>query len=120
MMRTLCLVCLLLLSGGVRGDELMASVDRQRIAEGDTVELTLELGGLALSGQPDLSPLLPLFEVLDSRQVNRVIRDDQGSRSATRASRPMYLRPACSQVAPASGRRSPGSWGGVKWPAWMA
>ena len=61
MMRTLCLVCLLLLSGGVRGDELMASVDRQQIAEGDTVELTLELGGLALSGQPDLSPLLPLF-----------------------------------------------------------
>ena len=84
MMRTLCLVCLLLLSGGVRGDELMASVDRQQIAEGDTIELTLELSGLALSGQPDLSPLLPLFEVLDSRQVNRVIRDDQGSRSATR------------------------------------
>lgn len=97
MMRTLCLVCLLLLSGGVRGDELMASVDRQQIAEGDTVELTLELGGLALSGQPDLSPLLPLFEVLDSRQVNRVIRDDQAA-----AAPPAGSSPFC--------RAAPGTW----------
>ena len=84
MMRTLCLVCLILLSALARGNELIASVDRQQVIEGDTVELTLELSGLALSGQPDLSPLLPLFEVLDSRQVNRVIRDTQGSRSSTR------------------------------------
>lgn len=84
MMRMLCLLCLFLLSGVARSGELAASVDRQQVAEGDTLELTLELSGLALTGQPDLTPLLPLFEVLDSRQVNRVTRDAQGSRSTTR------------------------------------
>ena len=84
MMRTLGLLCLLLLSGVARGNELLASVDRQQVAEGDSVELTLELSGLSLTGQPDLTPLLPLFEVLDSRQVNRVIRDAQGTRNSTR------------------------------------
>lgn len=84
MMRTLCLFCLILFSGLVHANELAASVDRQQVFEGDSVELTLELSGLALTGQPDLSPLLPLFEVLDSRQVNRVIRNEQGSRTSTR------------------------------------
>ncbi|HTN31247.1 MAG TPA: BatD family protein, partial [Pseudomonas sp.] len=84
MMRTFALLCLLLLSGVARGDTLLASVDRQQVTEGDSVELTLELSGLSLTGQPDLTPLLPLFEVLDSRQVNRVIRDAQGSRNSTR------------------------------------
>lgn len=84
MMRLLGLLFLLLLGGPAVGDELLASVDRQQVTEGDTVELTLELSGLALTGKPDLTPLLPLFDVLDTRQVNRVVRDAQGSRGTTR------------------------------------
>lgn len=84
MMRLLGLLLLFLLGAPAWADELLASVDRQQVTEGDSVELTLELSGLALAGKPDLNPLLPLFEVLDSRQINRVVRDDQGSRSTTR------------------------------------
>lgn len=52
--------------------EASASVDRTRLSLSESVELTLESNDGTLFGKPDLSPLAPLFEVLASRQVNRL------------------------------------------------
>lgn len=86
MIRLLGLLLLLipLLGNPARAAELVASVDRLQVMAGDSVELTLELSAPALANKPDLTPLLPLFEVLDSRQINRVVRDAEGSRATTR------------------------------------
>src|SRR5690606_31686917 len=73
-----------LLGNPARAAELVASVDRLQVMAGDSVELTLELSAPALANKPDLTPLLPLFEVLDSRQINRVVRDAEGSHATTR------------------------------------
>src|SRR6185437_6186839 len=43
--------------------DIKASLDTQRIAVGDTVQLTLEHDGRA-SGQPDLTPLQQSFDIL--------------------------------------------------------
>ena len=70
---SLILVLLLwLASGASLAGELIASVDRNRLALGESLELTLESSDGTLFGRPDLSVLEPLFEVLDSRQVNRL------------------------------------------------
>ena len=51
---------------------LQASVDRTRLNEGETVVLTLESTDPTRFGRPDLSPLDEHFEILGSRQVNRL------------------------------------------------
>lgn len=61
-----------------------ASVDRARLNEGETFELTLESADATLFGKPDLSPLDGLFEVLGTRQVNRLTTLDGEARATTR------------------------------------
>ncbi|MGE3298236.1 MAG: BatD family protein [Porticoccaceae bacterium] len=52
-------------------EELVASVDRTRLARGETLELTLTYPGKA-AGDPDFSPLDTDFEILDRSRRNQV------------------------------------------------
>ncbi|WP_137817926.1 BatD family protein [Pseudomonas sp. 2FG] len=81
------LLCALLLSvmalhAGAVG--FSASVDRTRLSEGETIELTLESDDVTLFGKPDLTPLNELFEVLGTRQLNRLTTLDGEARATTR------------------------------------
>ncbi|MBD1587263.1 BatD family protein [Pseudomonas typographi] len=51
---------------------LLASVDRTRLNEGETFQLTLETNDVTQFGKPDLSPLATDFEVHDTRQINHL------------------------------------------------
>lgn len=51
---------------------LLASVDRTRIDDGESFELTLETNDVTQFGKPDLAPLAESFEVRDTRQVNQL------------------------------------------------
>ena len=62
---------LLLLGQTTRAEELRAWVDRDELAVGEIVELTLESDDPSLSGRPDLSVLEAQFEVLDTRLLTR-------------------------------------------------
>jgi hypothetical protein len=53
-------------------EELIASVDRNQLGIDESVELTLEAPDGTLFDKLDLAPLKPLFEVLGTRQVNRL------------------------------------------------
>lgn len=59
---------------------LLASVDRTRMAVGETFELTLQTSDVTLFGRPDTAPLQAQFEVGDVRQVNQLasLADDRG------------------------------------------
>jgi hypothetical protein len=59
---------------------LLASVDRTRLAVGETFELTLQTTDVTLFGRPDTTALQAQFEVGDVRQVNQLasLTDDQG------------------------------------------
>ncbi len=83
MIRSLCLLLLALLAFQAGAATLTASVDRARLSEGETVELTLVSDDATAFGKPDLSPLEPLFEVLDTRQVNRLTTLDGTARAST-------------------------------------
>lgn len=61
-----------------------ASVDRTRLSEGETVVLTLESTDPTRFGRPDLRPLEADFEVLGSRQVNRLSSLGDTPRATTR------------------------------------
>jgi len=61
-----------------------ASVDRARLSEGETIELYLESDDATLFGKPDLSPLENLFDVLGTRQVNRLTTFNGEARATTR------------------------------------
>ncbi len=85
MMRLLCVFFLCLLSGLASAEvKLHASVDRQQFSMGETLQLTLEVSGVTLAGKPDLSPLQPLFKVLDSQQINRLVTVDGVAHTITR------------------------------------
>lgn len=71
MIRLFCSLLLALLCVSAHAS-FSASVDRARLTEGESVELTLESDDPTLFGKPDLSPLDALFEVLGTRQVNRL------------------------------------------------
>ena len=60
-----------LIAWSASAQELVASIDRNRLSIDETLELTLEADG-GVFGKPDLTPLRPLFEVLGTRQVNRL------------------------------------------------
>ena len=73
---------------------LVASVDRNQLSSGETVELTLESNDVTLFGKPDLSALEAQFEVRGTRQVNQLtslngdvafsfIRNGRGTTSPT-------------------------------------
>lgn len=72
-LRPVILLPLLLLFACIRafgGDTLVASVDRDRLAVNETLELTVEWRGAARS-QPDFSALEHQFEVLGTRQSSQ-------------------------------------------------
>lgn len=72
MIRPLCILLLSLLTWQACADGLLARVDHPRLNAGETLELSLESDAPGLFGKPDLTPLHSLFEVLGTRQVNRL------------------------------------------------
>ncbi|MDF3935155.1 BatD family protein [Pseudomonas citronellolis] len=80
------LICLLLLSLAALQAEasLTASVDRASLAEGESVDLTLESDDPTQFGKPDLAPLDEAFEVLATRQVNRLTTLNGQAQATTR------------------------------------
>ena len=63
---------------------LVASVDRDQLNSGETVELTLESDDVTLFGKPDLTPLDSLFEVRGTRQVNQLNSISDDNKGTTR------------------------------------
>ena len=63
---------------------LIASVDRDQLDSGETVELTLESSDATLFGKPDLTPLDALFEVRGTRQVNHLTNLGDDNKATTR------------------------------------
>ncbi|MDH0336992.1 BatD family protein [Metapseudomonas otitidis] len=84
MKRLTCALILLLLASLAHAAGFIASVDRTRLSEGETVELVLESSDPTLFGKPDLSPLESLFDVLGTRQINRLSTLNGQSNRATR------------------------------------
>ncbi|WP_439858950.1 BatD family protein [Pseudomonas sp. MBLB4136] len=84
MIRLLCILLLAALAAQANAQSLSASVDRTRLSTGETVELTLESSDVTLFGKPELAPLEELFEVLGTRQVNRLTTLDGKSQATTR------------------------------------
>lgn len=83
-MKPLLFLFLLLLAGQASAEAFFASVDRTRLSEGETVVLTLESTDPTRFGRPDLSPLEQDFEILGSRQVNRLSSIGDAPRASTR------------------------------------
>ncbi|QHD01350.1 protein BatD [Pseudomonas sp. S04] len=63
---------------------LVASVDRNQLSSGETVELTLESNDVTLFGKPDLSALEAQFEVRGTRQVNQLTSLNGENHATTR------------------------------------
>ncbi len=84
MTRPLGILLLALLPCLAQALQLNASVDRTRLDQGDTLELALESDDIAQFGKPDLSALDSLFEVLGTRQVNRLAALNGETRQVTR------------------------------------
>ena len=84
MTRLLCTLLLSLLALQASAQSFTASIDRARLSISETFELTLESDDATQFGKPDLSPLDTLFEVLGSRQVNRLTTLNGESRAITR------------------------------------
>ena len=63
---------------------LVASVDRDQLNSGETVELTLESDDATLFGKPDLTPLEALFDVRGTRQVNQLTTLSDDEKASTR------------------------------------
>ena len=63
---------------------LVASVDRDQLNSGETVELTLESSDATLFGKPDLTPLETLFDVRGTRQVNQLTTLSDDEKASTR------------------------------------
>ena len=88
MSRLLCTLLLSLLALHASAQSFTASVDRTRLNAGESVELTLESNDPTLFGKPDLQPLNELFEVLGTRQVNRLTSNNAGAQASTLGSLP--------------------------------
>lgn len=82
MIRLLCTLLLVLLTAQASAASFTATVDRNRLGEGETVELRLESDDTTLFSKPDLAPLDEDFEVLGSRQMNQ-LSNINGKSSAT-------------------------------------
>lgn len=83
MIRLLCPLLLCLLAWTAQAGEFTARVDRTQLGAGETLDLTLESDDPTPLGKPDLSPLEDLFEVLGTRQVNRLASTAGAPRSTT-------------------------------------
>ncbi len=82
MIRYICTLLLALLTAQASAASFTATVDRNRLNEGETVELLLESDDATLFSKPDLAPLEQDFEVLGSRQMNQ-LSNINGKTSAT-------------------------------------
>lgn len=83
MIRPLLWLCLLLLTVPAQA-ALEASVDRTRLVEGETLELTLETEAANRFAQPDLSALEEHFDIRNSRQLSLVSQLDGRTQPVTR------------------------------------
>lgn len=83
MIRLLLWLCILIFSGPA-GAALEASVDRTRLIEGETLELTLETEAANRLNRPDLAPLEEHFEIQNSRQLSLVSQLDGRTQPVTR------------------------------------
>ncbi len=83
MTRLLLWLCLLLLTVPAQA-ALEASVDRTRLVEGETLELTLETEAANRFAQPDLSALEEHFDIRNSRQLSLVSQLDGRTQPVTR------------------------------------
>jgi hypothetical protein len=83
MKRLICLTLLCLAAFRAEAS-FTASVDRARLNQGESVELTLESDDPTLFGKPDLKPLDEQFVVLGTRQVNRLTTLNGKSQATTR------------------------------------
>ena len=85
-MNRLCVLLLLLCCWTLPANALglIASVDRDQLNSGETVELTLESDDVTQFGKPDLTPLDGLFEVRGTRQVNQLNSLSDDNKGTTR------------------------------------
>ncbi|MGH1449097.1 MAG: BatD family protein [Pseudomonadaceae bacterium] len=83
MTRLLLWLCLMLLTVPAQA-ALEASVDRTRLVEGETLELTLETEAANRFAQPDLSALEEHFDIRNSRQLSLVSQLDGRTQPVTR------------------------------------
>ncbi|MBT8769479.1 BatD family protein [Metapseudomonas boanensis] len=72
MIRLLCALLISFIALHASAAGVTATIDRTRLSEGETVELTLESADPTLFGKPDLTPLNEQFEVLGTRQINQL------------------------------------------------
>ncbi|MBK3867619.1 protein BatD [Pseudomonas stutzeri] len=84
MMRLMAFLLLAVLATQASAAGLFARVDRTQLSIDETLELSLETQGDAAFGKPDLQPLDQLFEVFDTRQVNRLSNSNGEARATTR------------------------------------
>lgn len=84
MTRLLCIFLLALMATTVNAKDLTASVDRSTLSSSETIELSLESDDTTLFGKPDLKPLNELFDVLGTRQVNRLTSLNGEAKATTR------------------------------------
>lgn len=85
MIRLLCLLLTCLsLSALASTSHFTATVDRSRLNIGESLELILESNDATLFAKPDLEPLNALFDVLASRQVNRLSTVNGQAQTSTR------------------------------------
>ena len=84
MSRLFCTLLLSLLALHANAQSLTATADRSRLSEGESVELTLQTDDATLFGKPDLQPLYELFQVLGTRQVNRLTSGNSAAQASTR------------------------------------
>ena len=84
MYRYLLMCCLLAITAGSQAASLKASVDRYRIAESETLNLTLTCDDAGINGQPDLSGLNSQFEVISSGSSSQT-RIINGEKSSSRS-----------------------------------
>ncbi len=84
MMRLMAILLLGLLAIQASAAGLFARVDRTQLSIDETLELTLETQGGAAFVKPDLEPLEQLFEIFDTRQVNRLSSSNGEAMASTR------------------------------------
>jgi len=84
MKRLLCALLLCLIGTQAWAASFSATVDRARLNEGETFDLILESEDVTQFGMPDLAPLKQQFEVVSTRQENRLSSFGGKARSSTR------------------------------------
>lgn len=84
MSRLLCALLLSLMTLQAVAASFTATVDRTRLSDGESIDLTLQSDDVTVFGKPDLTPLQPLFDVLSTRQENRLATFDGKTQATTR------------------------------------